>query len=143
MPGTRKMLFAAVATAALVCLPVRPVAAAGPFLFAPWALGHIVLPLVAAATAASQPATPYGPSPAYAPGFYAPPNYYVRPPGYYGPSPGYYPPAYYRPALSYGAAAPPSYAAPRGYYPSRPSYYGPYGGGRGYSRAGSYSHRRW
>ena len=143
MPGTRKMLFAAVATAALVCLPVRPVAAAGPFLFAPWALGHIVLPLVAAATAASQPATPYGPSPAYAPGFYAPPNYYVRPPGYYGPSLGYYPPAYYRPALSYGAAAPPSYAAPRGYYPSRPSYYGPYGGGRGYSRAGSYSHRRW
>ena len=95
MPGTRKMLFAAVATAALVCLPVGPVAAAGPFLFAPWALGHIVLPLVAAATAASQPATPYGPSPAYAPGFYAPPNYYVRPPGYYGPSLGYYPPAYY------------------------------------------------
>jgi hypothetical protein len=142
MPRTRKMLFAAVATAALVCLPVGPVAAAGPFLFAPWALGHIELPLVAAATAASQPATPYGPSPAYAPGFYAPPNYYVRPRGYYGPSPGYYPPAYYRPALSYGAAAPPSYAAPRGYYPSRPSYYGPYGG-RGYSRAGSYSHRRW
>jgi len=142
MLGTRKILFAAVATGALACLPIRPAAAAGPLLIAPWALAHIVLPLIVASVAAFQPPAPYGPSRAYAEasGLYAPPSYYARPPAYYGPSPGYYPPAYYRPALSYGPAMP-AYAPPRGYYPSRPSYYGPYGG-RGYSRAGGYSYRR-
>ncbi len=141
MPGVRKMLFAAVAAGALACLPIRPAAAAGPLLIAPWALGHIVLPLIAASVAASQPPAPYAPGPAYAgaPGFYAPPTYYGRPSPYYGASPGYYPPAYYRPAPSYGPAMP--YALPRGYYPSRPSYYGAYGG-REYSRAGGYGYRR-
>ena len=140
MLGTRKMLFAAVATGALVCVPIRPAAAAGPLLIAPWALGHIVLPLIAASVAASQPA-PYAPSRAYtgALGSYAAPNYFP-PPAYYGPPPGYYPPAYYRPALSYGPAMPP-YASRRGYYPSRSSYYGAYGG-RGYSRVGGYGYRR-
>jgi hypothetical protein len=144
MPGLKQTVFAAVATAAIVCLPIRPAAAAGPLLFAPWALGHIVLPLILASAAASaQPQAPYPPSPGYyggAPG-YPPPNYYARPPSYYAPSPGY-PQAYYRPPLSYAPSMPRFYARPRGYYPSRPPYYGAYGG-QGSYRSGGFGYRRW
>ncbi len=134
MPGLKKTVFAAIATAAIVCLPIRPAAAAGPLLFAPWALGHIVASvIVASAAAVAQPQVPYPVNPSYyggAPGYYAPPNYYPRPPGYYAPSPGYYPQPYYRPALAYAPAMP------------RLPYYGPYGGRASY-RSGGFGHRHW
>lgn len=134
MPGLRQTVLAIVATAAIACLPIRPAAAAGPLLFAPWALGHIVLPLIfASAAASSQPQATYPTGPAYnggAPGYYPPP-YYARPPVYYAQAPGY-PQAYYRPRPSYAPPMPRLYAPPRGYYPSRPPYYGAYG------RQGSY-----
>jgi hypothetical protein len=140
MARLKQTVFAAVATAAIVCVPIRPAAAAGPLLFAPWALGHIVLPLIAASAAASaQPQAPYPSSPGYyggAPGYYAPPNYYVRPPL------GYYPQAYYRPPPSYAPPMPRFYAQPRSYYPSRPPYHGAYGGQASYRSSGS-GYRRW
>jgi hypothetical protein len=145
MPGLKQTVFATVATAAIVCVPIRPAVAAGPLLFAPWAWGHIVLPLIAASAAASaQSQTPYPPSQGYsgAPGYYAPPNYYVRPPVSYAPSPGYYPPAYYRPSLYYVPPAPRFYAQPRSYYPSHPSYYGRYAG-QGSYRSGGFGYHRW
>ena len=130
MPALKQTVFAAVATAALVCLPIRPAAAAGPLLFAPWALGHVVLPLIVASVAASaQAQAPYPPTPGYyggTPGYYAPPNYYGRPPSYYAPSPAY-PQSYYRPPASYAPSMTRYYAQPRGYYPSRAPYYGPHG----------------
>ena len=145
MPRLKQTLFAAVVTAALVCLPIKPAAAAGPLLFAPWVLGHIVLPLVvASAVASAQPQAPYPAGPGYyggTRGYYAQPNYYVPPPTYYTPSPGY-PQAYYRPPLFYAPSMPRSYAQPRGYYPSRPPYYGGYGG-RGSYRSGGFGYRRW
>jgi hypothetical protein len=140
MLAMKKMVLGLVATAVLVSMPAQPAAAAGLFV-APWALGHIVLPLIAAATAASQPA-PYGSAPANywgAAGVYAPGNYYGRPPAYYGPPPGY--PAYYRPARQNLPGTVPFYSPPRSYYQSRPTYYGAHGG-QGYPRAGGYSHRR-
>jgi hypothetical protein len=144
MPGLKQTVLTAVATAAIVCLPIRPAAAAGPLLFAPWALGHIVLPLiVASASAPAQPQAPFPPSPGYygeSPG-YAPPNYYARPPVYYAPSQGYYPQAYYRPTLSYTPPMPRFYAQPRGYYPSRPPYHSSYGG-QGSYRSGGFGYRR-
>jgi len=131
MRGLKQTVFAAAASAGLVCLPITP-AAAGPLLFAPWALGHVVgvaarlatLPLVLASAAASagQPQAPYPPTPGYyggpPPGYYPPPNYYAGPPGYYTRPPGYYPApqAYYRPALAYARPMPQFYAQPRGYY---------------------------
>jgi hypothetical protein len=118
MPGLKQTIFAAAATTVLLCLPITPAAAAGPLLFAPWVLGHIIragvtlatLPLaVASAASAQQPPTPgyYGGQP----GYYAPPNYYARPPGYYrAPQP------YYRPALAYARPRPQFYAQARGYH---------------------------
>jgi hypothetical protein len=144
MPGLKQTVLAAVATVTIVCLPIRPAAAAGPLLFAPWAWGHIALPLILASAAASAPQAPYAPSPGYyggAPGYYAPPNYYVRPPAYYAPSPGYAQ-AYYRPPLSYAPPMARYYAQPRGYYPSRPPYYGPHGS-QGSYRSGGFGYRRW
>ena len=133
MPRLKQTVFAAIATAAFVCLPIRPAAAAGPLLFAPWALGHIVAPLVWASAALVAPSpVPYPASPGYyagAPGYYAPPNYYPRPPPYYAPSAGYYPPAYYRPPLSYTPGMP------------RLPYYGRYGGQASYRSAG-FGYRR-
>jgi hypothetical protein len=123
MPAFKQTVFAAAATAALVCLPIRPAAAAGPLFFAPWALGHVIgaglrlatLPLVVASAAASagQPQAPYPPTPGYygVPPSYYTPNYYAQPPGYY-PAPQ----AYYRPALAYARPMPQFYAQPRGYY---------------------------
>jgi hypothetical protein len=135
-------IFAVLASAALACVPIRPAAAAGPLLFAPWALGHIVLPLlVGAAAAAAQPQASYAPGPGYyggAPANYAPPGYYP-PPVYYAQSPGY-PQPYYRSSLGYATPMPHSYAPPRGYYPARPSYYAPYGG-HTYHRSGGFGYR--
>lgn len=145
MPALRQTVFAAVATAAMVCLSIRPAAAAGPLLFAPWALGHIVLPLIVASVAASaQAQAPYPPTPGYyggTPGYYAPPNYYGRPPSYYAPSPAY-PQSYYRPPASYAPSMTRYYAQPRGYYPSRAPYYGPHGRQESY-RSGGFGYRRW
>jgi hypothetical protein len=155
MPALKQTVFTAAATAALLCLPVTPVAAAGPLLFAPWALGHIIgagvrlasLPLAVASAAASagQPQAPYAPSPGYygPPGYYAPPNYYARPPVYYGPPQGYYsvPQAYYRPALAYAPPMPRSYAQTRGYYAPRTSYSGSYGA-QAFYRSGGFAYRR-
>ena len=138
MPGLKQTIFAAAATAALLCLPVTPAAAAGPLLFAPWVLGHIIragvtlatLPLVAASAVSGQLPPPgyYGGQPGYyggQPGYYAPPNYYARPPGYYARPQGYYarpqgyyrpPQAYSRPALAYARPMPQFYAQARGYH---------------------------
>ncbi len=150
MPGRKQTVLAAVAAAALVCLPIRP-AAAGPLLFAPWALVHVIgaaarlasLPLVMASAAASiqQPQAPYPSAPGYYGGpatYYAqsnsyarPPAYYAPPPAYYGQPPGYYPQpspyyaapqAYYRPALAYARPMPQFYSQPRGFYASRTPY---------------------
>jgi hypothetical protein len=134
MPGLKQTIFAGIASAAIVCLPIRPAAAVVPLLFAPWALGHIVAPLIFASAAAPAPAqVPYPAGPGYyggAPGYYAPPNYYLRPPGYYAPSPGYYPRPYYRPPLSYAPAMP------------RLPYYSPYGGQASYRSGGGFGYRR-
>jgi hypothetical protein len=131
MPAFKQTVCAVAATTLFLCLLVTPAAAAGPFLFAPWALGHVIgaglrlatLPLVVASSAASawQPQAPYPATPGYyggPPRYYAPPNYYARPPVYYAPRPGYYPApqAYYRPALAYARPMPQFYAQPRGYY---------------------------
>jgi hypothetical protein len=132
MPGLKQTIFAAAASAVLLCLPITPAAAAGPLLFAPWVLGHIIragvglatLPLAVASAASGQlPPTPgyYGGQP----GYYAPPNYYARAPGYYARPPNYYarppgyyrtPQAYYRPALAYARPMPQFYAQARGYH---------------------------
>lgn len=132
MSGLKQTMFSAAATAALLCLPIRPAAAAGPLFVAPWVLGHIIragvslatLPLaLASAAAAQQPVAPgyYG-----GPGYYAPPNnYYARPPAYYPRPPGYYarsagysraPQAYYRSPLAYARPLPQFYAQTRGYH---------------------------
>jgi hypothetical protein len=148
MRGLKQTVLTAVATAALLCLPIAPAVAAGPLLFVPWALGHIIgagarlatLPLaVAAATGADQqPSTPYAPAPSYygRPAvYYAPPNYYPRPPTYYAPPPSYYgaPQPYYRPAFAYARRTPWLYAQPRGYYAPSRGYYAP---------PGSFAYRR-
>lgn len=144
MLGSKQRVFVAVASAALVCLSIRPAAAAGPF-FVPWALGHIVLPLIVGSVAASaQPQASYAPGPGYyggAAGGYAP-GYYVRPPAYYAPSPGYYSPGYYRAPLPYARPMTGYYPQRGGYYPSRSPYYAPYGGHASW-RSGGFRHRRW
>jgi hypothetical protein len=154
MLALKQTVLTAAATAALVCLPLTPAAAAVPLLFAPWALGHVIgagvrlatLPWVVASAAASanQPQAPYPANPGYygTPGYYAAPNYYARPPVYYGPPQGYYsaPQAYYRPALAYAPAMPRYYAQTRGYYASRP-YAGSYGA-VGFYRSGGFAYRR-
>jgi hypothetical protein len=156
MPGLKQMGFAAAATAALLFLPIRPAAAAGPLFFAPWALAHVVgvaariatLPLVlaSAAAAAGQPQAPYPTTPAYygGPGGYYPPsNYYAPSPAYYAQPPGYYraPRAYYRPAFAYAPRVPQFYAPPRGYYPQRAPYSGSYGA-HAFDRSGDFAYRR-
>jgi hypothetical protein len=155
MPALKQTVLAAAATAALLCLPITPAAAAGPLLFAPWVLGHVIgagvrlatLPLVVASSAASagQPQAPYPPTPSYygPPGYYAPPNYYARPPLYFGSSQGYYPApqAYYRPALAYAPPMPRFYAPTHGYYGPRASYAGSYGA-QVFYRSGGFAYRR-
>jgi hypothetical protein len=143
MPALKQTVFAAAATAVLLCLPITPAAAGGPLLFAPWALGHVIgagvrlatLPLVLASAAASavQPQGPYPPTP----------GYYGGLAGFYAPPPGYYaaPQAYYRPALAYAPPMPRFYAQPRGYYAPRTSYSGSYGA-QVFYRSGGFAYRR-
>jgi hypothetical protein len=149
MPGLKHAAFAVALTATLL-LPTTPAAAAGPWIFAPWALGHVIgaaarlatLPLAIASAAANaqQPAAPYPAGPGYygAPGsYYGPPNYYARPPAaYYAQPPGYYPApqAYYRPALAYAPPMQRFYAQPRGYYGSY--------GAQFLHRSGGFTYRR-
>jgi hypothetical protein len=144
MPAMKKLVLASTATLALAAVPVTPAAAAGPLFLAPWAFGHIVLPLLAAASAASQAPAPYGVGPAYYSGgpAYAPGpgNYYGRP-SYYGSPAAYYPPGYYRPSPGFRPVGAPFYGPPRGYAQARASYYGSYGG-QGYSRTRGYNYRR-
>jgi hypothetical protein len=156
MPALKQTVFAAAAATVLFCLPVTPAAAAGPLLFAPWALGHAILagvrlatlPLVVASAVASaaQPPAQYPPTPGYYGGpadYSAPPNYYARPPMYYSSPPGYYPApqAYYRPALAYAPPMPQLYAQPRGYYPARMPYSGSYGA-RVFHQSSGFGYRR-
>jgi hypothetical protein len=155
MPGLKQTVLAAAASAVLLYLPTRPATAAGPLLFAPWALGHVIaaaarlatLPQVAASAAisAAQPAAPYPPNHGYyggPAGYIAPPNYYAGPPAYYAQPPGYYPgpQAYYRPARAY---APPTlrfYVPPRSYY-APPTPYARFYGAPVF-RAGGFAYRR-
>jgi hypothetical protein len=153
MAALKSTVFTTLAATGLLCLPVTPASAAGPLLFAPWVLGHVIgagvrlatLPLLAASAAsyAGQPQTPYPPSPGYygAPGYYA--SYYQRPPVYYGPPQGYYPApqAYYRPAPAYAPPLPRYYVPTRAYYAPRASYSGFYGA-QAYYRSGSFAYRR-
>lgn len=137
MPGLKQTVVAAAATAALLCLPVAPAQAAGPLIFAPWALGHIILagarlatlPLLivaSAAAAAEQPPAQYAPTPGY---YGGPPGYSAPPPNYYAPPQGYYPApqGYYRPAVAYAPPMQQFYGQPRGYYSPRMPYSGSYG----------------
>jgi hypothetical protein len=156
MLGLKQTVYAAAAAVTLFCLPVAPAVAGGPLLFAPWALGHIIvagarlatLPLVMASAVASaaQPPAQYPQAPGYyggPAGNYAPPNYYARPSAYYPPPPGYYPApqAYYRPAVAYAPPMPQLYAQPRGYYSTRMPYSGSYGAQGFFHQSGGFAHR--
>jgi len=153
MRGLKQTVLAAAATAALLCIPMKPAAAAGPLLFAPFALAHVLgaVATLAAATAAygaQQP--PTGPAPGYAGGpggYYAPPYgspAYAPPTGYYPAPQAYYRPAsraYYLPAPSYAVPMQRFYQQPRGYYASRVRYSGSYGAHYSY-RSGGVGYRR-
>jgi hypothetical protein len=153
MPGLKHAALAVAATATLL-LPITP-AAAGPWIFAPWALGHVIgaaarlatlpLAIASATTYPQQPAAPYAAGPGYygAPGGYGPPNYYARPPAYYPQPPGYYPApqAYYGPALAYAPPMQRFYAQPRGYYAAPGRYLGSYGA-QFMHRSGGFTYRR-
>ncbi len=150
MPRLKQTVLAATAAVAIACLPISSAIAAGPLLFAPWALGHILAPLIVASAAASAQAS-YPAGQGYyggGPGYYPPPNYYAQPPAYYAPPPAYYAPpsayypgTYYAPRVAY-PPAPRFYGQPRGYYPSRVPYHASYGG-QAFHRSGSYGYRRW
>ena len=153
MRGLKQTVLAAAATAALVCIPVKPAAAAGPLLFAPFVLAHVigaVATLAAISSAAAyggqqpSPAPGYAepggyyPPPAYAPPAYAPPaGYYPAPQAYYRPTPR----AYYLPAPSYAVPMQRYYQQPRGYYAPRVRYSGSHGAHYSY-RTGGVGYRR-
>jgi hypothetical protein len=148
MPKLKLTVLAAAATGVLLCVPAMPAAAAGPLLFAPWAVGHLIgaaarlaaLPAImaSAAISAQQPPGSYGAAPAYgaAPGgYYAPPAYYQR-------SQGYYPAAAYgRAAPYYARPMPRSYEPARGYYAPGIRYSGSYGAHVSYQSRG-FGYRR-
>lgn len=144
MPRLRNKILAGMAVAAVVVMPSAPAVAAGPLFFAPWALSHIVAPLIVGAAMSSiQSQASYPAAPGYyggAAGYYAPPNY-IQPPGYYAPSRGYYPRSYYGPS-PYSQAIPKGYSLQRGVYPPRLPYHAPYGGHEAY-RSGGFGHHRW
>ena len=143
MARLKNTVLAAVATAGVCLLPSAPAVAGVPFLFAPWALSHIVAPLIVGAALSFQPQAPYAAGPGYyggPAGYYAPPNY-IQQPGYYAPQPGYYPrgnygPSYYRPAVPRG------YPPSRGVYPQRLPYHASYGGHQAY-RSGGFGRHGW
>ena len=155
MSSIKRTVLAFAGAAALVAFPIAPAAAAGPLLFAPLGLGHVLgaiarlatLPLIAAAQ--MQPPDAYPQAPAYYPpqqGYYPPQQ------GYYPPQQGYYPapPAYYQPAPAYGYGrayayppAPPRYyyGPPRGDYAPYARYAPSYAPHFAY-RSGGYGYRR-
>lgn len=161
MPGFKRFVGLAAATAMLACAPVLPAVAGGHGFghVHGWGLGRglvgaviglATLPLViaSAAIAATVPDPGYasgavdGPRGyAPAPGVYAAPAYaspaYAAPP-YYAPPPVYYPraPAYYPAPRAY--YAPRTYAAPRAY--SAPASGRGYYGGYGSYRSGGYAY---
>lgn len=111
-------------------------AASGPWLLAPWAVGHVIgaaarlatLPLVLASAAASVPYGPgYYPRPdnSLAPYYSTAPTYYARPP-YYASAPAYYPRT-------------PYYAGGPAYYPRAPYGGAPYYGAASYRGGSSYN----
>jgi hypothetical protein len=162
MRALKQTVLAAAATAALLCIPAKPAAAAGPLLFAPFALAHVIgavatLAAVSAAYGAQQPAPApgygAGPDGYYAPPAYAPPAYaapayappvYAPPAGYYPAPQAYYRPApraYYLPSPSYAVPMQRFYQQPRGYYAPRVRYSGSYGAHLSY-RSGGVGYRR-
>jgi hypothetical protein len=132
---------------ALLCVSIRPAAAAGPLLLAPLVLRHVMgaaarlatLPLAVAsgALSESQP-TEYPGAPAYGGpgGYYARPNYYARTPTYYRSSQ-----VYYQPAFSYPRTLARPYEQSRGYYAPRARYSGSYGTQSSY-RSRGFAYRR-
>ncbi len=154
MPGFKRFVSLAAATALLSCAPILPAVAGHGFGHVHgWGLGRglvgavvglATLPLViaSAAIAATVPDPGYasgavdGPRGyAPAPGVYAAPAYAAPP--YYAPPPVYYPrpPVYYPAPRAY--YAPRGYAAPRAYSPgSGRGYYG----GNGSYRSGGYAY---
>jgi hypothetical protein len=144
MPRVNQISLAAIGTAALLCVSIRPAAAAGPLLLAPLALGHVIgaaarlatLPLAvtSAALSQSQPAEypgAYGGSA----GYYARPNYYAGAPAYYAPQ------VYNRPGFSYPRTLSRPYEQSRGYYAPRARYSGSYGPQSSY-RSRGFAYRR-
>jgi hypothetical protein len=122
MSGFKHAALSLAGAVALAGLPITPAAAAGPLLFAPLALGHVLgamarlatLPLISAAQFQAPAPAGYPAAPAYAAG----------PQGYYPPAQGYYPPApaYYPPVQSYYPQASAYYAPRPVYYPPSPRY---------------------
>jgi hypothetical protein len=127
--------------AVLALLPLTPAAAAGPLLFAPLALRHVLgavarlatLPLMAAAQVPAPAA--YPPASAYAA---APGGYYPQGPAYYPPPPTYYRPA---PVYGYAPAMPRYYGPPRGDYAPYARYAGSHAPHYAY-RSGGFGYRR-
>ena len=143
MPRLKNTVLAGAAIAVVAWLPTSPAVADGPLLLAPWALRHIVAPLIIGAATSFQPQASYTPGPGYyggSAGYYAPPGY-AQPPRYYAPSPSYYTRGYYAPA-AYGPAFPRTYSPPRGVYPQRLPYHANYGGHESY-RSGGFGNHRW
>jgi hypothetical protein len=140
MSRFKRTALALAGTTALLVLPITPAAAAGPLLFAPFALGHALgaltrlatLPLIAAAQLQPPAAYPQGPA------YYPPPqSYYAPPQPYYAPAPGYgYARAYGRPPAPHYY-----YGPPRGDYAPYARYAGTYGPHFAY-RSGGYGYRR-
>ena len=92
MNGLKQAVFSAVASLALVCLPITPAAAHEHYHGGPCIVGNVIgavatlitLPLAVASAAVSalQPQAQYAPAPGYygGPAGYAPPNYNAQPP---------------------------------------------------------------
>jgi hypothetical protein len=161
----KRTLLAVAGAMALIAAPIAPAAAAGPLLFAPMVLGHVLGAMARLATlpllAASQIPAPYyppqqgyyaGPQPSYQPSYSPPPAYYGA-----GPPPQYYAPPRrdYVPYARYAGAYGPPFALPyggAGYRYGGSGYrYGGAGyryGGSGYRyggagyRSGGYAYRR-
>lgn len=143
MARLKYSVLAGMATAGVCLLPSAPAVAGGPLLFAPWALSHIVAPLIIGAAMSFQPQAPYAAAPGYGgpAGYYAPPSYVQQQPGYYTPPPAYYARGYYGPS-SYRPATPRGYPFQRGGYPQRLPYHSSYGGHEVYRSGGFGRHGR-
>lgn len=140
MFGLKASALALVGATALAVLPATPAFAAGPLLFAPWAVGHVLGAMARLATLPLAVAAQIQPSPGYAPQGYYPPQqgYYPAPQPYYAGPPAYYPRA---PVYGYAPAMPRPYAPPRGDYAPYARYAGSYAPHFSY-RSGGYGYRR-